>query len=173
MIFEVHGHQPQIKDNWIAPNASLAGQVYLEEDASIWFGVTIRAETEPVRIGKGTNIQDHTIIHVDPGYPASIGDYATIGHRAIIHGAKIGNNVVIGMGATILNGAVIGDNCIIGAGALITEGKEIPAGSLVVGAPGKVIRQLDEDTIQKNLDNAHWYIENAKHYKDEAKIYGI
>ena len=134
---------------WIAPNASVIGKVRLDSNASIWFGAVLRGDNELIHIGEGSNVQDGSVLHTDMGYPLSIGAGCTIGHMAMIHGAVIGKNCLIGIGATVLNGAKIGANSLIGAHALIPEGKEIPPGSLVVGAPGRVIRQLKDDEIEK------------------------
>ena len=128
---------------WLAPDAQLIGDVHVAEDVGIWFGAVLRGDNEPIRIGPGSNVQEHAVIHADPGFPAEIGAEVTIGHRAIIHGARIGDGALIGMGAIVLNGARIGEGSLIGAGALVPEGREIPPGSLVLGAPGKVARRLD------------------------------
>ncbi len=165
-VYALDGIEPNRKAgfSWIAPSADVIGNVIFGVDVGIWFGVVIRADNEPVRIGNGTNIQDNCVIHSDPGSPVIIGEGCTIGHKAMIHGCKIGNNSLIGMGATLLNGAVIGDNCLIGAGALIPEGKVIPDNSLVMGMPGKVIRQLDETAIAGLRASAEHYIANAKRF---------
>ncbi len=148
---------PQDGDYWVAPDANLIGQVILETATSVWFGATLRGDNEPITIGAGTNIQENTIIHTDPGFPVTIGANCTIGHKAMIHGCVIGDGTLIGMGATILNGAKIGSGCLIGAGALVTEGKVIPDGSLVMGMPGKIVRQLDDDARAANLTSAEKY----------------
>ena len=149
---------------WIAPGAHVVGDVVLEEDVSIWFGATLRGDTERLTVRAGTNIQENVVIHADPGCPVDIGAGCTIGHKAMIHGCIIGENTLIGMGATVLNGAKVGRNCLIGAGALITEGKEIPDGSLVMGMPGKVVRQLSEEAIDGNRASARGYSERAQRY---------
>ena len=133
---------------WIAPSASVIGNVRLERNASVWFAAVLRGDTDPIVIGEDSNIQDGCIMHTDPGFPMTVGRGCTIGHQAILHGCVIGNNSLIGMGATMLNGAKIGNNSIVGANSLVTEGKEFPDGSLIVGAPAKAVRQLDEKTIQ-------------------------
>ncbi|WP_299596187.1 gamma carbonic anhydrase family protein [uncultured Tateyamaria sp.] len=162
------GHdRPQIaRDTWVAPDANLIGKVILEEGASVWFGCTIRADHEDIRIGAGTNVQENCVMHIDAGYPLTIGPGCTIGHKVMLHGCTIGENSLIGMGATVLNGAKIGKNCLIGAGALITEGKEIPDGSLVMGVPGKVVRELDEQAIQGLRASALHYQENMRKFRD-------
>ena len=149
---------------WVAETASVIGEVTLADDASIWFGAVLRGDNEPISIGRGTNVQDLCVLHTDPGFPLTIGAGCTIGHRAILHGCTIGEGSLVGMGATVLNGARIGRNCLIGAAALITEGKEIPDGSLVVGAPGKVVRQLTEAEIAGLRRSAEHYVENAKRF---------
>ena len=156
---------PKGDDFWIAPDANVIGQVVLETAASIWFGCTLRGDNEPITIGEGSNVQENTVMHTDLGYPLTIGKGCTIGHKAMLHGCTIGDNSLIGMGATVLNGAKIGKNCLIGANALITEGKEIPDGSLVMGSPGKIVRQLDEKTIEGLRLSAEHYQENMRKFK--------
>lgn len=158
---------PEDGDFWIAPDANVVGQVILVSATSIWFGCTLRGDNEPITIGEGSNVQENTIMHTDEGYPLTIGKGCTIGHKAMLHGCTIGNNSLIGMGATVLNGAKIGDNCLIGANALITEGKEIPDGSLVMGAPGKVVRQLDEKAIEGLRRSAQHYQDNMRRFRDQ------
>ncbi|HKL54687.1 MAG: gamma carbonic anhydrase family protein [Roseovarius sp.] len=165
-IYGLDGIAPSIaEDSWIAPDANVIGNVTLEEGGSIWFGCTLRGDNEPIVIGAGSNVQENTVMHTDPGCPLSIGAGCTIGHKAMLHGCTIGENSLIGMGATVLNGAVIGRNCLIGAGALVTEGKEIPDGSLVVGAPGKVIRQLDVAAIEGLRRSALHYQQNMRRFR--------
>lgn len=147
---------------WIAPDAHVVGKVMLGEDTAVWFGAVLRGDNEPISIGDRTNIQEGVVVHVDPGFPVSIGEGCTIGHRAIVHGCTIGDNSLIGMGATILNGAVIGNNCLVGANALVTEGKVFPDNSLIVGAPAKSIRQLDEAAIAGLTRSAESYVKKWK-----------
>ena len=149
---------------WVAPDANVIGQVHLGQDVGIWFGATLRGDNEPIHIGAGTNIQEAVIIHVDPGFPVTIGQGCTIGHRAIIHGCTIGDNSLIGMGATVLNGAKIGRNCLVGANALVTEGKEFPDNSLIVGAPAKVVRVLDGAAVEGLKRSAEHYVKNWQRY---------
>lgn len=149
---------------WVAPSATVIGNVHLGEDSSIWFGAVLRGDNEPITIGNGVNVQDNAVLHTDPGFPAVLGAGCTVGHGAIVHGCIIGENSLIGMGATVLNGARIGRNCLIGANALVTEGKEIPDGSLVLGAPGKVVRQLDEAAQAELARTARHYVENARRF---------
>ena len=150
--------------SFVADSACVIGNVIIGEDVGIWFGVVIRGDNEPITIGAGSNIQDNCVVHTDPGAPVNIGEGCTIGHNAIIHGCAIGDNSLIGMGATILNYVNIGRNCLIGAGALITEGTQIPDNSLVVGSPGKVIRQIDEVGEKGLRMSAVAYVANAKRF---------
>lgn len=156
---------PESGDFWIAPDANVIGQVIVGEAASIWFGCTLRGDNEPIVIGDGSNVQENVVMHTDMGFPLTIGANCTIGHKAMLHGCTIGEQSLIGMGATVLNGAQIGKHCLIGAGALITEGKEIPDGSLVMGAPGKVVRQLDDAAIAGLLASARHYQSNMRRYR--------
>ncbi|WP_420555873.1 gamma carbonic anhydrase family protein [Roseovarius sp.] len=157
---------PQLEDGtWVAPDANIIGKVVLEKNASVWFGCTLRGDNEPIVVGEGSNVQENVVMHTDPGFPLSIGRGCTIGHKAMLHGCTLGENTLIGMGATVLNGARIGNNCLIGAGALITEGKEIPDGSLVMGAPGKIVRELDDQAIAAFTATALHYQKNAARYR--------
>lgn len=166
MIWELDGIAPEIaEDAWVAPDAQLIGKVVLEPGASVWWGAVLRGDNEEIRIGRGSNVQELTVMHTDPGHPLTIGPDCTIGHRAILHGCTIGAGALIGMGATILNGAVIGEGALIGAGALVAENKEIPAGALVVGAPGKVVRMLDDEARAKLLTSAEHYRQNAARFR--------
>ncbi|WP_294621566.1 gamma carbonic anhydrase family protein [uncultured Roseovarius sp.] len=166
-LYMLDGHSPKIaRDTWIAPDANLIGKVVVEEAASVWFGCTLRGDNEEILIGAGSNVQENTVMHTDMGYPLVIGAGCTIGHKAMLHGCTLGENTLIGMGATVLNGAKIGKNCLIGAGALVTEGKEIPDGSLVMGAPGKVVRALDEKAIAGLRASALHYQENMRRFRD-------
>ena len=151
-------------DNWVAPNASIIGDVTLEKDVSIWFNATLRGDVENIYVGEGSNIQDGSVLHTDPGYPLKIGKDVTIGHLVMLHGCIVGDNSLIGIGAVILNGAKIGKNCIIGANALVTENKKIPDNSLVIGSPGKIVRQVTDEEIKLITENAIHYQENWKKY---------
>lgn len=159
-------------DTWVAPDANLIGKVVLEAGASVWFGTTIRADHEEIRVGSGSNVQENCVFHVDAGFPLTIGEGCTIGHKVMLHGCTIGNNSLVGMGATVLNGARIGSNCLIGAGALITENKVIPDNSLVVGVPGKVVRELDEEAIRGLEASAEHYQQNMRRFKDQLRPVG-
>ncbi|MDD9979191.1 MAG: gamma carbonic anhydrase family protein [Boseongicola sp.] len=168
-IYSLNGVSPDLPDEgdyWIAPDANVVGDVVISKDVSIWFGATLRGDTETLTIGSGSNIQENTVMHADPGFPVIIGSNCTIGHKAMIHGCVIGDGTLIGMGATILNGAKIGKGCLIGAGALITEGKEIPDGSLVMGMPGKIVRSLSDEDRAKNLQSAQHYQNRMRQYLD-------
>ena len=165
MIYDFEGKTPKLDPNsWVAPNAVVIGNVDLKKDSNIWFNVTLRGDVETITIGEGSNIQDGSVVHTDPGCPAVIGKNVTVGHLVMLHGCIIEDDCLIGIGSTILNKAKIGKNCIIGAKALITENKVIPDNSLVVGSPGKVIREVTEEEKK-----AVW--ENTKHYQDNWKKY--
>ena len=167
-IYALDGHAPVLPEDadfWIAPDANLIGRVIVESAVSVWFGSTLRGDNEPITLGTGTNVQENTVMHTDMGYPLVIGAGCTIGHKVMLHGCTIGENSLIGMGACVLNGARIGRDCLIGAGALITEGKEIPDGSLVMGAPGKVVRALDAAAIDGLRASALHYQQNMRRFR--------
>ena len=165
-VYSLEGVIPEINaDTWIAPDAQVIGKVRLGSGAGVWFGAVLRGDNELISIGAGSNVQDHTVGHSDMGYPLTVGENCTIGHKAILHGCTIGNRTLVGMGATILNGARIGDDCLIGAGALVTEGKEIPDGSLVIGAPGKVVRELTEAEIAGLAESSKGYQDNMRRFR--------
>lgn len=165
MLYELDGKAPLIDETaWVAPGCHIIGDVVLAAQSSVWFGTTIRGDNEPISIGQGSNVQENCVFHTDMGFPLHIGAGCTIGHKAILHGCTIGENSLVGMGATVLNGARIGRDCLIGAGALVTEGKEIPDGSLVVGAPGKVLRSLDAAAIAALRASALHYQQNAARF---------
>ncbi len=167
MIYNFNNISPKIdKDSWFAPNSVLIGNVNLKRDANVWFNVTLRGDVEPIIIGEGSNIQDGSVIHTDPGCPATIGKNVTVGHLVMLHGCTIEDDCLIGIGSTILNKAKIGKNSIIGANALITENKVIPERSLVIGSPGKVIRQVTDEEIRHIKENAEHYVSNYKKYKN-------
>lgn len=172
-IFMLDGHEPQfehLKSNWIAPDATIIGKVFIAENAGIWFGSVLRGDNELIHIGRNTNVQEHTIMHTDMGYPLTIGDGCTIGHRAMLHGCTIGENTLIGIGAIILNGAKIGKNSLVGAGALVTERKEFPDNSLIVGSPARVVRTLDDAAIEQLKLSAAHYVENGKRFMSGLEI---
>lgn len=152
---------------WIAPNAAVIGNVVLKKDASVWFGATVRADNDVITIGEGTQIQDGSVLHADPGFPLTIGDHCTVAHMAMLHGCTIGDGTMIGIGAVVLNGAKIGKNCIIGGKALISEGKEIPDNSLVMGIPGKVVKEVSDAQKEMLARIPPHYVERWKRYKTE------
>jgi carbonic anhydrase/acetyltransferase-like protein (isoleucine patch superfamily) len=161
---------PEDGDYWIAPDAMVIGRVQLLKGASIWFGAVLRGDNEEILIGERSNIQDLSVLHTDPGAPLTVGADCTIGHKVMLHGCTIGENSLIGIGATVLNRAKIGKNCIIGAHALVTEGKEIPDNSLAVGAPARVVRPLDPEQVQLLKGGAMIYAENARRFKKGLKL---
>lgn len=156
---------PASGDYWVAPDAILIGRIILEEATSVWFGCTLRGDNEPIRIGAGTNIQEDCVMHTDMGFPLTVGENCTIGHKAMLHGCVIGDGTLVGMGATLLNGSKVGRGCIIGAGALVPEGKEIPDHTLVMGIPCKAIREVDEAGRARNLEAAAHYQRRMRNYK--------
>ncbi len=165
-LYALDGIAPKIaQDSWIAPDANLIGNIVVKDGASVWFGSTLRGDNEEICVGSGSNIQENCVLHTDMGFPLIIGAGCTIGHKAMLHGCTIGENSLIGMGATVLNGAKIGKNCLIGANALITEGKVIPDGSLVMGSPGKVVRQLDDAAIEGLRKSAVGYQNNMRRFR--------
>lgn len=153
---------PEDGSAWVAPSADLIGDVRLAPEASVWFGVVIRADNTPIRIGARSNIQENTVLHSDVGIPCTVGEGVTVGHHAMLHGCTIGDNSLIGMGATVLNRAVIPENCIVGAGALVTEGKTFEPGSLIVGVPAKAVRKLDEATLAGLRRSADGYVAKSR-----------
>ena len=166
-LYQLGDKKPEIsEDTWIAPDANLIGDIVVQAGASVWFCATLRGDNERITVGEGSNVQENSVLHTDMGFPIVIGANCTIGHKAMLHGCEIGENSLIGMGATVLNGVKIGKNCLIGAGALITEGKEIPDGSLVIGMPGKVVRELDAAAIQGLRASALHYQDNMRRFRD-------
>ena len=165
-IYALDGLAPNVSPDvgWIAPTAVLVGDVVVGAEAGIWFGVVARGDIERITIGARTNVQENCVLHTDSGYPLVIGDNVTIGHGAIVHGCSIGDNSLIGMGATVLNGARIGKNCLIGANALITENKVIADNSMVLGAPGKVVREIDQAGMDALAASAERYVRNAQRF---------
>ena len=174
-LYEFGGIAPQLPENdayWIADCAQVMGQVILKTDASVWFGAVIRGDNDRIVIGEESNVQDNAVIHTDPGIEVNIGRGVTIGHQAMLHGCTVGDYSLIGIGATILNGAKIGKNCLIGAHALVAEGKEIPDNSMVLGAPGRVVRQITPDREAMLRGSAKVYVENYKRFKAGLKKIG-
>nr|WP_326529126.1 gamma carbonic anhydrase family protein [Rhodoferax sp.] len=154
---------------WVADSAQVMGNVELGEDTSIWFGAIVRGDTEVITIGRGSNIQDASVLHADIGKPLTVGENVTVGHQVMLHGCTIGDGSLIGIGAVVLNGAKIGKGCIVGAGALVTEGKEFPDGSMILGSPAKVVRELSTDQQNALRMSAMHYIENARRFKNGLK----
>lgn len=170
-VLAVNGRAPEVHEQvWIADNARVVGHVQLAADVSVWFGAVIRGDqTEPIRVGERTNIQDGAVLHSDPGQPLSIGQDVTVGHQAMLHGCTVGDGSLIGIGATVLNGAVIGKGCLVGAGALVTEGKVFPDHSLIIGSPAKVARQLSPEQVQGLLKSAALYVARSRVYRDSLE----
>lgn len=169
-LYQLGEHAPQMPASaWVAETADVIGAVVLGEHASVWFGTVIRGDTETIRIGRGSNIQDNSVLHADHGMPLTIGDNVTVGHQVMLHGCTIGDGSLIGIGAVVLNGARIGKNCLVGAGSLVTEGKEFPDGSMIMGTPAKVVRELTPEQIQGLAKSAQNYIDNAARYQAGLK----
>ena len=171
-IYSLGDHTPTLDPDagFVAPEAVLIGRVTLAARASVWFGAVLRGDNDDIIVGEGSNVQDHAVVHTDPGLVVRIGRNVTIGHKAMLHGCTIGDNTLIGMGATVLNRARIGSNCIIGAGALLTEGSDIPDNALVVGIPAKVVRQRDPGTASDLIELAGRYVSNSARYATGLKI---
>ncbi len=164
--YAIDGHAPQVPDDsWVAPSADLIGDVQLGHEVGIWFGAVIRADNTPIVLGDRTNVQEGAMLHSDPGVPLTVGADCTIGHHAILHGCTVGDRVLIGMGATVLNNAVIGDDCLVGAGALVTEGKTFPPGSLIVGSPARVVRELPPEALAALKASAAGYAARQVYFK--------
>jgi carbonic anhydrase/acetyltransferase-like protein (isoleucine patch superfamily) len=167
-VYRLADRTPQLHaDTYVAPGAHVIGSVRMDAGASVWFGVVIRGDNETIHIGEGSNIQENSVLHTDLGFPLLIGKNVTVGHQAMLHGCTIGDGSLIGIQAVVLNGARIGKNCLIGAGAIVTEGKEIPDNSLVLGAPGKVVRQLTDEDAQRMQKGAQFYVHNARLYASQ------
>ncbi|MBX6424755.1 MAG: gamma carbonic anhydrase family protein [Variibacter sp.] len=174
-IYELDGQAPELPGDgryFIAENAAVIGRVRLKAEASVWFGSVLRGDNEWIEIGEGSNIQDGCVLHTDMGFPLTVGARCTIGHNVILHGCTIADDSLIGMGAIVLNGARIGKNSIVGAGALVTEGKEFPDGSLIVGAPARVVRPLDQRAFAMIAQGFQIYVANAKRYAAGLKRIG-
>jgi carbonic anhydrase/acetyltransferase-like protein (isoleucine patch superfamily) len=166
LVVAIGARAPQIDPGaWIAPTASIVGDVTLASGASVWYGAVLRADTASVMVGHDTNIQDGAVLHADPGYPCQLGDGVTVGHGAVVHGAKVGSGSLVGMGARILNGARIGERCMVAAGALVPEDFDCPPGVLLVGTPAKVRRELNESEFAMLAENAAEYAENAQRHR--------
>jgi len=172
-IYELDGSAPRIDESaWVADSAQVMGNVELAAGASIWFGAIVRGDTEVIRVGRNSNIQDGSVLHADHGKPLTIGDDVTVGHKVMLHGCTIGDASLIGIGAVVLNGAKIGKGCLVGAGALVTEGKEFPDGSMIVGSPARVVKQLTPEQLGQLRLSALHYVENARRFRAGLKKIG-
>ena len=160
---------PGAGEYWVAPNATLVGDVILKPGASVWFGAVLRGDNEPITVGEDTNIQENSVLHTDMGEPLTLGRGVTVGHMAMLHGCTVGDHSLIGIGAVVLGRARIGNHCLVGAGALITEGKEFPDGSLIVGSPARVVRQLDPGQIEALKASAEHYVQNWKRFARDMR----
>jgi len=170
LIYSIDDKVPQLAEtSWVAPSATVIGDVILEDEVSIWWGATLRAEEECIRIGAGSNVQDNAVLHVDPGFPLTLGTGVTIGHLVMLHGCTIGDGTLVGIGATVLNGARIGRNCLIGAHTLIAEGKVIPDRSVVLGMPGKIVREVTDQDLERLSMPAAIYRQRARQYAKGLK----
>lgn len=169
MLISYQGIKPKVHEScFLANSAELIGKVEIGENTSVWYNCVLRGDENSIKIGKHTNIQDGTVIHISKDHNTIIGDYVTVGHKAIVHACKIGNNVLVGMGAIILDGAEIEDDVLVGAGSIVTPGKKIPSGSLVLGSPAKVVRELSDEEIEQLKQSAVDYVHYAKKHKDSS-----
>jgi carbonic anhydrase/acetyltransferase-like protein (isoleucine patch superfamily) len=169
-VYQLDALTPDISDSaWVADNAQVIGDVHMAADSSVWFSSVVRGDTATIRIGEGTNIQDGSVLHADVGIPLTIGKHVTVGHMVQLHGCTIGDESLIGIGAIVLNGAKIGKNCLVGAGSLVTEGKEFPDGSMILGSPAKVVRQLTPEQIEGLRRSAQHYVNNKNRFKAGLK----
>jgi carbonic anhydrase/acetyltransferase-like protein (isoleucine patch superfamily) len=174
-IYELDGQRPEFPADgryWIAENATLIGRVRLKSDSSVWFGAVLRGDNEWIELGERSQIQDNCTLHTDPGYPLVIGANCVIGHNVVLHGCVIGDNSLIGMGATLMNGVKIGNNSLVGAGAVIPEGKQFPDNALIVGAPGRLVRDVDDAVKKMILEGADIYVRRSKRYAAGLKRIG-
>ena len=172
-LYALDGVEPQVAASaWVADSAQVMGAVELAEDVSIWFGTVIRGDTEHIRIGRGSNIQDGSVLHADIGKPLTVGEGVTVGHQVMLHGCTIGDGSLVGIGSVVLNGARIGRNCLVGARSLVTEGKEFPEGSMVMGSPAKVVRPLTPEEIEGLHRSAQAYVKNANRFRSGLRKTG-
>ena len=172
-IYEFEGVAPRIADSaWVADSAQVMGDVALADDANIWFGVVIRGDMAPISVGRGSNIQDQSVLHTDADVPLTVGEGVTVGHQVMLHGCTIGDHSLIGIGAIVLNGAKIGKGCLVGAGSLVTEGKEFPDGSMILGSPARVVRQLTPEQLEGLRKSAQHYVANAQRFRRTLKKIG-
>lgn len=172
-VYELDGIAPKVAASaWVADSAQVIGKVELGENVSVWFGTVIRGDSEAIRIGKGSNIQDASVLHADPGMPLTLGENVSVGHQVTLHGCAVGDGTLIGIGAVVLNRARIGRNCLVGAGALVTEGKEFPDGSMILGSPARVARPLTAEQIASLQGIAQRYVDNAALFRRGLKLIG-
>ena len=172
-LYQLDDLSPRLADTaWVADSAQVMGNVDLAADTSVWFGAVLRGDTEVIRVGRGSNIQDNSVVHADIGFPVMIGENVTIGHQVMLHGCSIGDGSLIGIQAVVLNGAKIGKHCLVGAGALVTEGQEFPDGSMIFGSPAKLVRQLTPEQMAGLDRSAEHYVENARRYRNGLKKIG-
>lgn len=172
-LYQLGEHAPRIHETaWVAASAEVIGEVELGERASVWFGAVVRGDSGLIRIGSNSNVQDNSVLHADPGVPLTIGDNVTIGHQVMLHGCTIGDGALIGIQAIVLNGARIGRNCLVGAGAVVTEGKSFPDGTLILGAPAKVVRELTLEQVASLQGAASHYVENAQRFRTQLRKLG-
>src|SRR3954447_26636898 len=172
-LYQLDEHTPRLGDGaWVADSAQVIGNAELGPDASVWFGTVVRGDTERLSVGRGSNVQDGSVLHTDPGFPLVIGENVTIGHQVMLHGCTVGDGSLVGIQAVVLNGARIGRNCLVGAGSLVPEGREYPDGSLILGAPAKVVRELTAEQIAGLQRAAAHYVENARRYRAGLKKIG-
>ena len=165
MIYSLEGRTPRtVGETFVAPTAVVIGDVAIEHESSVWWGAVLRGDYDRISIGRRSNVQDNAVVHMDEGFPVTLGDSVTIGHKAVLHGCTVGNNSLVGINAVVMNGAVIGDDCLVGSNALITEGKAIPPRSLVLGSPGKVVRELNDEEVAEITDFADRYVRNFRRY---------
>ena len=165
-VYEIDSHKVVAEAGvWIAPTAIVIGQVHLKRDSSVWWGAVLRGDYDSIFVGEATNVQDNCVIHTDAGFPVTIGDRVTIGHNAVVHGCKVGDNSLIGINSTVLNGVEIGKNCLIGSNTLLTEGQKVPDGMLVLGTPGRIVRELAADEVSDLNGFSTRYVRNATHYR--------
>lgn len=170
LIYEIDDKIPRLAaTSWVAPNATIVGDVVLDEEVSIWWGAVLRAETERIHLGPGSNVQDNAVLHVDPGFPLTVGADVTVAHQVMLHGCTIGDGTLVGIGATVLNGARIGRNCLVGAHSLVAEGKEIPDRSVVMGVPAMIVRELSDKDIERLHAPARTYRVRARQYAERLR----
>ena len=172
-VYALHDTVPQVHETaWVADGATVIGNVILEEQASVWYGAVIRGDNELITVGRGSNVQDGSVLHTDHGFPLSVGEGVTVGHQVTLHGCTIGDGSLIGIQAVVLNGARIGRNCLVGAGSLVTEGKEFPDNSLIMGSPAKVVRELSPEQAQRLRQSARNYVANAARHRSGLRKVG-